>query len=243
MRQRDSHILLYYTTHTDTAARPGFDVANFQQIYPIAHGKLTIPHTSILLTAFVFNDDDLHSNLFGVSPLTEHGQSATYTNDDLQITAPTPYGPKTILYIRRQKKPATTSGDSLFRSLVSLRLTTSSGANSMSNSPSMLRPHLGHSRSRLFTTHYPKDGSATTLPSPRRFLVGTNLIAPPLHYGTSPRRDPASGLPNQIPRSTINASALFRPAHQLHHFQRTMSWPRRDRRPNAHQHMDPSPLL
>ena len=40
MRQRDSHILLHYTTYTDTAARPGFDVANFQQIYPIAHGKL-----------------------------------------------------------------------------------------------------------------------------------------------------------------------------------------------------------
>ncbi len=73
MRQRDSHILLHYTTYTDTAARPGFDVANFQQVYPIAHGKLPIPHTSLLLTAFVFHDDDLHSNLFGVSPLTEHG--------------------------------------------------------------------------------------------------------------------------------------------------------------------------
>jgi hypothetical protein len=65
MRQRDSHILLHYTTYTSSVARPGFDVANFQQIYPIAHGKLPIPHTSILLTAFVF--DDLHSNLFGVS--------------------------------------------------------------------------------------------------------------------------------------------------------------------------------
>jgi hypothetical protein len=98
MRQRDSHILLNYTTYSDAAARPGFDVANFHQIYPIAHGKLPIPHTSILLTAFVFRDNDLHFNLFGVSPLTEHGLSATYTNDDLQITTPTPYGPKTILY-------------------------------------------------------------------------------------------------------------------------------------------------
>jgi hypothetical protein len=98
MPQRDSHILLNYTTYSDAAARPGFDVANFHQIYPIAHGKLPIPHTSILLTAFVFRDNDLHSNLFGVSPLTEHGLSATYTNDDLQITTPTPYGPKTILY-------------------------------------------------------------------------------------------------------------------------------------------------
>ncbi len=106
MRQRDSHILLHYIPYTSTAARPGFDVTNFHQIYPIAHGKLQLPHTSILLTAFVFNDDDLHSNLFGVSPLTEHGLSATYTNDGLQITTPTPYGPKTILYgvnVWRQK--------------------------------------------------------------------------------------------------------------------------------------------
>jgi hypothetical protein len=109
MRQRDSHILPHYTTYTATAARPGFDVANFQQIYPIAHGKLPIPHTSISLTAFVFNDDDLYSNLFGVSPLTEHGLSATYTNDDLQITIPTPYGPKTILYGVKQP------GDNVWR--------------------------------------------------------------------------------------------------------------------------------
>ena len=73
-------------------------MANFQQIYPIAHGKLRIPDTTILLTVFVFNDEDLHANLFGVSPLTEQGLSATYTDTDLQITTSTPYGPKTILY-------------------------------------------------------------------------------------------------------------------------------------------------
>ena len=50
MRQCDSHILLSYTTYSDTATRPGFDVANFQQIYPIAHGKFRIPDTTILLT-------------------------------------------------------------------------------------------------------------------------------------------------------------------------------------------------
>ena len=98
MRQCDSHILLSYTTYSDTRTRPGFDVANFQQIYPIAHGKLLIPNTTILLTAFVFHDEDLHANLFGVSPLTAQGLSATYTDTDLQITTSTPYGPKTILY-------------------------------------------------------------------------------------------------------------------------------------------------
>ena len=109
IRQRDSHILHHYTTYTDTSARPSFDVANYQQIYPIAHGKLRLPHTTILLNAFVFSDDDLHSNLFGVSPLTEHGLSATYTTEDLQITTPTPHGPRTILYGVKQP------GDNVWR--------------------------------------------------------------------------------------------------------------------------------
>ena len=109
MRQQDSHILHHYTTYTDTAARPSFDVANFHKIYPIAHGKLRLPHTTILLNAFVFSDDDLHSNLFGVSPLTEHGLSVTYTNEDLLITTPTPHGPKTILYGVKQP------GDNVWR--------------------------------------------------------------------------------------------------------------------------------
>jgi hypothetical protein len=109
IRQQDSHILHHYTTYTDTSARPSFDVANYQQIYPIAHGKLRLPHTTILLNAFVFSDDDLHSNLFGVSPLTEHGLSATYTNEDLQITTPTPHGPRTILYGVKQP------GDNVWR--------------------------------------------------------------------------------------------------------------------------------
>ena len=46
----------------------------------------------------MFHDEDLHANLFGVSPLTEQGLSATYTDTDLQITTSTPYGSKTILY-------------------------------------------------------------------------------------------------------------------------------------------------
>ncbi len=98
IRASDSHILTYYTTYTDSTSPPGFDVANYNQIFPIAHGKLTIPKTQITLDAFVFHDDDLHSNLFGIAPLTQHGISATYTNTDLQISAPTTYGPKIIIY-------------------------------------------------------------------------------------------------------------------------------------------------
>ena len=77
---------------------PGFDVANYNQIFPIAHGKLSIPNTNITLDAFVFQDDDLHSNLYGIAPLTQHGLSATYTDTDLQISAPTAHGPKIIIY-------------------------------------------------------------------------------------------------------------------------------------------------
>jgi hypothetical protein len=103
-------------THTTTLRTPPqpHDQAStwptFNKYTPLHTGNYNfIPHTSILLTAFVFNDDDLHSNLFGVSPLTEHGLSATYTNDDLQITTPTPYGPKTILYGAKQP------GDNVWR--------------------------------------------------------------------------------------------------------------------------------
>jgi hypothetical protein len=96
-RASDPHIITHYTTYIDSTSPPGFDVANYSQIFPIAHGKLSIPNTQITLDAFVFHDNDLHSNLFGIAPLTQHGLSATYTNTDLQISAPTTYGPKITL--------------------------------------------------------------------------------------------------------------------------------------------------
>ncbi len=63
IRASDSHILTHYNTYTDSASPPGFDVANYNQIFLIAHGKLSIPNTQITLDAFVFLDDDLHSTL------------------------------------------------------------------------------------------------------------------------------------------------------------------------------------
>ena len=60
IRECDAHILTQYTPYTDNASPPGFDVANYNQIFPIAHGKLSIPNTQITLDAFVFHDDDLH---------------------------------------------------------------------------------------------------------------------------------------------------------------------------------------
>ena len=98
IRSCDAHILTQYTIYTDSTSPPGFDVANYNQIFPIAHGKLSIPNTNITLDSFVFQDNDLHSNLFGIAPLTQHGLSATYTNTDLRISAPTAHGPKIIIY-------------------------------------------------------------------------------------------------------------------------------------------------
>jgi hypothetical protein len=62
--QRDSEILINYAPYTH---RPGFSIANLSTIYPIATGKLRIPHTSVLLTACVFRDTDLFDNLFGLA--------------------------------------------------------------------------------------------------------------------------------------------------------------------------------
>jgi hypothetical protein len=86
------------STYTDSTSPPGFDVANYHQIFPIAHGKLSILNTNIMLDAFVFHDDDLYSSLFGIAPLVQHSLSATYTDTDLQISAPTKHGPKIIIY-------------------------------------------------------------------------------------------------------------------------------------------------
>jgi hypothetical protein len=77
IRACDLHILTDYTAYNATKSPPGFDVTNYHQIFPIAYGKLSIPNTTITLDAFVFHDDDLHSNLFGIAPLTQHGLSAT----------------------------------------------------------------------------------------------------------------------------------------------------------------------
>jgi hypothetical protein len=48
IRASDSHILTHYTTYTtNSASPPGFDVANYNQIFPIAHGKLSISSSTM----------------------------------------------------------------------------------------------------------------------------------------------------------------------------------------------------
>jgi hypothetical protein len=233
MRQRDSHILQNYTSYIDAAARLGFDVANFQQIYPIAHGKLPLPHTTILLMAFVFNDNDLHSNLFGVSLLTEHGLSVTYTNDDLQITTPTPHGPKTILYGVKE------TGDNVWR--FSLPKTRPSAAHNVIQ-------HKQHAELTLYASAtfgsstfktFPKaltKGWLSNYPTLTAKILSWNQPHSPataLGHITASRS--ALGPPNQRPRPRPSESVPRHQAHQDHCFQRTIPWPQPELTLNVHQ--------
>jgi hypothetical protein len=166
IRSCDAHILTQYTIYTDSTSPPGFDVANYNQIFPIAHGKLSIPNTNITLDAFVFQDDDLHSNLFGIAPLTQHGLSATYTDTDLQISAPTAHGPKIIIY--GVKNAIQTCGVSPSPRSGNQQPPTSSVTNNTLNSFSMLPPLLDPLQPKRSTKPLLKGGLPITLPSPQR---------------------------------------------------------------------------
>jgi hypothetical protein len=228
MRQRDSHILLHYTTYPDTAARPGFDVANF--LY--THGIRLQRQRSTL------------QSFRRLAPsLNEHGLivSATYTNDDLQITTPTPYGPKTILYGVKQ------TGDKVWRfSLPKARLSAAHNVIRHEQHAELALYASATFGSPTFKTFHNtlSKGWLSKYPSLTAKILSRNQPHSPataLGHITASR----SRIRSTKPKTSVNKneSAPLRPAHQLHHFQRTMSWPRRDRRPNAHQHPDPSPLL
>ena len=77
---------------------PGFAVANNALLYPIATGLLHLPTTSIYLDAYVFEDYDLADNLFGLAPLINQGLTATFSSTNVSFDAPTPDGPRTIIY-------------------------------------------------------------------------------------------------------------------------------------------------
>ncbi len=93
--QRDSAILTNYAPYTHNSHRPGFSIANLSTIYPIATGKLRIPHISVLLTAYVFCDTDLSDNLFGLAPLINLGYTATYSHTGISIDDSTH---RTVIY-------------------------------------------------------------------------------------------------------------------------------------------------
>ena len=69
IRQQDSTVLTDLVYYTNAEPAPAFHVANHTSIYPTSVGCLHIPNTDIHLTAYVFPDDDLADNLFGLVPL------------------------------------------------------------------------------------------------------------------------------------------------------------------------------
>jgi hypothetical protein len=77
IRDFDAHILHSTTNFPPHTRRPQFEVADGQFIVPIASGFITFPDTDITLRAFIFRDNDLADNLFGIVPLLRHGYTAT----------------------------------------------------------------------------------------------------------------------------------------------------------------------
>ena len=55
---------------------------------PIASGFITFPGTDITLRSFIFRDNDLADNLFGIAPLLRHGYTATFTDNDFALHTP-----------------------------------------------------------------------------------------------------------------------------------------------------------
>ncbi len=97
----DNEIPIYYYTIPRTPTQP-HDLASTSPTfsrYTLSHtGNYPFP-THLYYSRHSFSTTTTYTLICSASrPLTEHGLSATYTNDDLQITTPTPYGPQTILY-------------------------------------------------------------------------------------------------------------------------------------------------
>ncbi len=64
--QRDASILTDYTPFVQDSDRPGFSIANLSTIYPIATGRLHIPHTSI--SPPTFSTTRICQTIYSVSP-------------------------------------------------------------------------------------------------------------------------------------------------------------------------------
>ncbi len=88
VRASDSDVLDSITHYTPSHRRPHFEVANGASITPIASGFLRFPQTTVTVRAFIFDDEDLSNNLFGLAPLIQQGCTATFTNTDFTIQTP-----------------------------------------------------------------------------------------------------------------------------------------------------------
>jgi hypothetical protein len=88
LRQHDSSLLTNVISYTYSYPAPAFHVANHTIIYLTAVGSLHILNTTITLTVYVFTDDDLAHNLFGLTPLLNYGCTTTFTKNSCAITGP-----------------------------------------------------------------------------------------------------------------------------------------------------------
>jgi hypothetical protein len=98
IRRQDSHVLHSPQHLTDANPAPTFYVANNMVIYPYATGTFRPPHTTLTILAYIFEDDDLADNLFGLAPLLNQGCTATFTGQSVSITGPPEEGNQLIFY-------------------------------------------------------------------------------------------------------------------------------------------------
>ena len=85
IREADADILHSVAKFPPHTRRPQFEVANGQFIVPIASGFITFPNTDVTVRAYLFRDNDLADNLFGIAPLLRHGYTATFTDNDFAL--------------------------------------------------------------------------------------------------------------------------------------------------------------
>jgi hypothetical protein len=98
IRRQDSHVLHNPQHFTDANPAPAFYVANNMVIYPYATGTFRPPHTTLTILAYIFEDNDLADNLFGLAPLLNQGCTATFTGQSVSITGPPEEGNQIIFY-------------------------------------------------------------------------------------------------------------------------------------------------
>ncbi len=145
----------------------------------------------------------MHSNLFGIAPLTQHGLSATYTNIDLQISAPTAHGPKIIIYGVKH---------------LNANVWHFSLPKAQHNTANQVVRHEQHAELVLYASA--TFGSPPTKTFYKAVANGwlTNHTAPPPLWATSPSRGPAYDRPNpkSPPQKPSPLHDLKLPAHQPH---------------------------
>jgi hypothetical protein len=99
MKHSDAHCLEHYLPYSHGQPIPQFNVATNHTITPLGTGTLPVPRTTLHLTVYVFRDEDLADDLFGLAPLLKalEGSTATFSSTECSITGPASHGHPIIL--------------------------------------------------------------------------------------------------------------------------------------------------